>query len=116
MKNIQYYLNLPWSFRFEWDPGDQIYVASIAELKGCMSHGKTINEAAENIKEALELYLETAIDENIEIQEPPKPEDYKGRITLRTSPDKHYKLIQKANSEGKSLNKLLEEIIDKEVA
>ena len=91
-------------------------MASIGELKGCMSHGETIEEAAKNIEEALELYLEAALEDNIEINEPPRAEDFKGRITLRTSPEKHYKLVKKAAAQGKSLNKLLDDIIDKEVA
>ncbi|MBV8843584.1 MAG: type II toxin-antitoxin system HicB family antitoxin [Bryobacterales bacterium] len=33
------------------------------ELKGCQSQGKTIEEALENIREAIELYLETLSDE-----------------------------------------------------
>jgi antitoxin HicB len=115
-KDLSYYLNLPWSYRFEYDSKDRIYVAYVAELKGCSSHGKDIEEAAKNIDEALRLYLDAMIEDHIEIQEPPKPDDYKGRITLRTSPEKHYKLVLKANAEGKSLDKLLDELIAREVA
>jgi predicted RNase H-like HicB family nuclease len=33
------------------------------ELKGCQSQGKTVEESLANIREALELYLETLMDD-----------------------------------------------------
>jgi predicted RNase H-like HicB family nuclease len=33
------------------------------ELKGCQSQGKTVEESLANIREAIELYLETLTDE-----------------------------------------------------
>jgi len=35
------------------------YFASIPELEGCVSQGETYEEAFKNIKEALELYIES---------------------------------------------------------
>jgi len=35
------------------------YFATIPELEGCVSQGNTYEEALQNIKEALELYLES---------------------------------------------------------
>ncbi|MCK4670649.1 MAG: type II toxin-antitoxin system HicB family antitoxin [Nanoarchaeota archaeon] len=43
--------------------GYTIYVPS---LSGCVSQGETKEEALKNIKEAIELYLETDINETIE--------------------------------------------------
>jgi len=37
---------------------DGIYIVSCPQLKGCHSYGETIEEAMENIKEAIELCLE----------------------------------------------------------
>ena len=39
------------------------YYAWCPELKGCQSQGATIDEATANIKEAIELYLETLSEE-----------------------------------------------------
>lgn len=38
---------------------DGYFVAYVPELKTCISQGRTIDEAIENIMEAIELYLET---------------------------------------------------------
>ena len=35
------------------------YVADAPELPGCMSQGKTIEQALKNVKEAIALYLES---------------------------------------------------------
>jgi len=43
--------------------GFTVYAPS---LRGCISEGETREEALKNIKEAIELYLETDIDEVIE--------------------------------------------------
>lgn len=115
-KDLNYYLSLPWTYRFEWDSRDNHYVASVIELAGCKSCGKTISEATEMIQDALENYLETLLEYGDPVPEPAKPSDYKGVITYRTSPEKHFKIAQKAAVEGKSINKLIDEIIDKEIA
>lgn len=41
------------------------YYAFCPELKGCHSQGDTFSEAYENIKEAIDLYLETIKSEEI---------------------------------------------------
>jgi predicted RNase H-like HicB family nuclease len=45
---------------------DGIYVGRVPDLKGCLSQGKTLDELMENIKEAVELYLETQGEPNVE--------------------------------------------------
>ncbi len=37
---------------------DGVYIVSCPQLKGCHSYGETIEEAMENIKEAIDLCLE----------------------------------------------------------
>ncbi|MEI8128611.1 MAG: toxin-antitoxin system HicB family antitoxin [bacterium] len=111
-KDLNYYLNLNWTYRFEWSNIDNCYVASIAELKGCMSEGKTIEEATMMIKDALLSYIDCKLSFNDEIPEPIKPVDYTGKFVVRTDPENHYKLVQKAKVQGKSLNKIVNEAIE----
>ncbi len=40
---------------------DNYFVASVPALKGCWSQGKTREEALKNIREAIDLYLETEL-------------------------------------------------------
>ena len=42
-----------------FDPEYKGYVADVPELPGCMSQGKTIEQALKNVKVAIHLYLET---------------------------------------------------------
>lgn len=53
-----------------WSDEDKIFVAEVLELKGCMAHGKTQTEAVKNINQAIELWLETAIEFGDEIPLP----------------------------------------------
>ncbi len=55
-----------------YDEEDQIYVASVPELQGCMAHGETREEALKEIEIAENLWLKSAKDMNIEIPEPLK--------------------------------------------
>lgn len=43
--------------------GEIYYFAYNPELYGCMSHGESIEEAKENLREARELYIETLLDD-----------------------------------------------------
>lgn len=112
IKTIEYYLNLPWSFTIERKDDDGIYYfARVNELK-CFSDGKTMQEASENILEALKLHLEASLEEGQDIPEPLNPEEFKGRITYRTKPAKHLMLAKEANRRGITLNRLIDETID----
>ncbi|HDN73562.1 MAG TPA: type II toxin-antitoxin system HicB family antitoxin [Archaeoglobus sp.] len=49
---------------------DGYYVVTVPSLPGCITQGKTKEEALENIKEAIELYLEVLQEKELEkIQE-----------------------------------------------
>ena len=43
-----------------WSDDDQAFVAEVPELSGCMAHGETQEAALENIKAAMNLWIETA--------------------------------------------------------
>ncbi len=45
---------------------DGYYVVTVPSLPGCISQGKTKEEALENIKEAIELYLEVLQEKELE--------------------------------------------------
>lgn len=49
---------------------DGIFVADVPSLPGCISQGKSRNEAVENIKEAIEGYLESLKKHNEPIPPP----------------------------------------------
>jgi Uncharacterized conserved protein len=42
---------------FTFDPEYEGYIAEVPELPGCLSQGKTLDEAIENIKDAIQGYL-----------------------------------------------------------
>ena len=50
------------SFKIEKD-GNEFHSWS-PELPGCHSHGKTVKEAMDNLKDAIQLYLETRMEED----------------------------------------------------
>ncbi|MFA7659059.1 MAG: type II toxin-antitoxin system HicB family antitoxin [Candidatus Gastranaerophilaceae bacterium] len=114
-KNLEYYLNLPWSYAIKWSDEDGCYVASIAELDGCMSHGDTLGEATSMIKDALRCHLNAMLKDNTLIPEPLNVINFKGSITYRTTPEKHYKLVKRAQRKGKSLNKFIDEVLDEKL-
>ena len=49
-----------YSISIQYDNSDDIYVASVPELEGCMAHGKTPEEAAKEIQIAINGWLKVA--------------------------------------------------------
>lgn len=67
-KNIYYYLSLPYTVEIREDNDE--WFAKIVELEGCMTCADTKEEAYKMINDALISWLETAIEDGIEIPEP----------------------------------------------
>ncbi len=66
---ISYVLEvLDYKVLFEEDPSDGGYTVSVPALPGCISEGDTLNEAKENISEAILLYLESEAIDNFNSQ------------------------------------------------
>ncbi len=53
-----------------WDKADDIFVAEVPELRGCMAHGATRAEALTNVENAMQLWLATAKEDGLYIPEP----------------------------------------------
>jgi predicted RNase H-like HicB family nuclease len=53
-----------------WSDEDDVFIAEIPELPGCMTHGSTQEEALQNAQEAAELWIETAQEFGRPIPEP----------------------------------------------
>jgi predicted RNase H-like HicB family nuclease len=47
-----------YSMFIQWDPEDHIYVVTVPELPGCMTHGKTYEEAIRQGKDAIESWID----------------------------------------------------------
>ena len=43
-----------------WSAEDQVFVAEVPELPGCIAHGDTQEAALSNAKEAIQLWIDTA--------------------------------------------------------
>jgi len=53
-----------------WSEKDQLFIAEVPELPGCMVHGDSRQAALENANQAIELWLETASEFGDPIPEP----------------------------------------------
>ena len=53
-----------------WSDEDNSYVAEVPELPGCMSDGKTYEEALANVRVIIDDWIETALEKGRTIPEP----------------------------------------------
>ncbi|RJP27655.1 MAG: type II toxin-antitoxin system HicB family antitoxin [Candidatus Omnitrophota bacterium] len=43
-----------------WSDDDQVFIAAVPELAGCMAHGDTQQSALKHAQEAIQLWIDTA--------------------------------------------------------
>jgi antitoxin HicB len=91
--------------------GEERWVASVDELPGCTSTGKTRDEAAGGVREAVAAWVATALEEGREIPEPGAKAAYSGRLLLRMPRSLHGELTRAAEREGVSLNQLITDVL-----
>ena len=53
-----------------WSKEDDVFIAEVPELPGCMAHGTTQVNALKNIQQAIDLWIDTAKETGKEIPEP----------------------------------------------
>lgn len=70
IKDLQYYLDLPYTIEIIPDKEDGGWFVQIKELEGCMTQADTWDEILPMIQEAKELWLEVALEHHAPIPEP----------------------------------------------
>ncbi len=100
------YMKLPYTRIIQEvnDESGHYFYGRIMELDGCQSTGETLEELYKNLNEALEGYIETKIENNLEIPRPARQGDYSGKFIVRVPKSLHMRLAVEAEREGVSLN------------
>lgn len=111
MKDVNYYLALPYTVILRRDEeGD--FVARVDELPGCAAHGKTPQEALQNLEEAKTLWITDCIESGDLVPEPILEEVLpSGKWVQRVPKNLHMKLTSIAKREGVSLNQFVTSIL-----
>ena len=104
MKTLNDYMALPYRLEIVEDQEEGGYVVSYPDLPGCITCGDTIEDAMNNAKDAKKGWIEAALEEGIEINEPDSIEDYSGQFKLIIPKTLHRTLALNAKKEGISMN------------
>jgi predicted RNase H-like HicB family nuclease len=113
-KQIEHYLNLPWSYTIEQETHkrNHYFIIRVNELPGVCTDAETIEEGMQLIKEAIEGAVVLYLKNGEEVPQPIKKEDYKGNIAYRTTSERHYHVAKLARDTHKSISKTIDELID----
>ena len=111
-RDLNYYMNLPYTKLLQWSDEDGVVVATIEEIDGCIAHGADDAEAATNLGGALEAWIEHALANGQSIPEPePHQSLPSGKLVARLPRHLHGKLARYAKRDGCSLNSELIEAV-----
>ncbi|HEV8581585.1 MAG TPA: toxin-antitoxin system HicB family antitoxin [Thermoanaerobaculia bacterium] len=108
-KDLAYFLSLPYPCEvIASEQGG--FVAHHPDLVGCADQGEDLAEALENLSKARKLWLRAKLKDGDPIPEPPIAEP-SGRLMLRVPIRLHARLDRLAKMYGKSLTRLLNELL-----
>ena len=111
MKDLSYYLGLPYTIVLRRDEEDDT-IARVDELPGCTAHGSTPQEALEVLQEVMTAWIEDAIEAGHPIPEPSVEDALpSGKWVQRVPPSLHAKATEEARREGVSLNQFVSSIL-----
>jgi antitoxin HicB len=95
-------------FPFKNKDGSITWVVEFPDLPGCSAVGKTEDQAQEEAKLALELWLDEYFEEHKFYPEPRETTgSFSGKLVLRLPKTLHKQLSQQAEDDGVSLNTLI---------
>src|SRR6185369_11440534 len=93
-----------YGFNLRWSAEDEGFIATCPDFPGLSAFGETPEQALEEAKVALELFIESMEKSGDAIPEPSATTEYSGQIRLRMPKTLHSSLARNAAKEGVSLN------------
>ena len=101
-----------YSAKIEYDAELDLFRGEILGLNGGADfYGKNPKELRAEFKKSLQVFLDVCKEKGIEPRR-----NYSGKFNLRIPPELHEKLAIAAQAEGKSINSLAQEALQKRVA
>ena len=106
MKDLNYYLSLPYKLEIVPDTEEGGYAGMYPDLPGCITCADTIDKLAINAEDAKKAWLEAALEDGITINEPEDKtsSNYSGQFKLRIPKSLHKELAEQSKFEGISMN------------
>lgn len=111
--SVEEYTNLPYHVQLVRDAEEKgkPWTASVEELAGCTSHGKSSEEALRGIHEAMANWIAAALAEGRDVPEPKSATSHSGRLLLRMPRTLHADLTRASEREGVSLNQFITDVL-----
>ena len=111
--SIDYYAGLPYHLNVVRDAEDKAkpWTASVEELPGCTSRGRSPEDVLESVQAAMTSWFEDALEEGREIPEPRSATSHSGRLLLRMPRTLHAELTRASEREGVSLNQFITDVL-----
>ncbi|MCB1135496.1 MAG: type II toxin-antitoxin system HicB family antitoxin [Chlamydiia bacterium] len=112
--DIEYYMNVGWSYTIEQESskGGKYYVISVNELPGVSTDAETIEEGMEEIKDAMVAAILLYLKNGEAVPVPVTKEEFRGNISYRTTPERHFKIARLAQRKHLSMSRLLDNLVD----
>ncbi len=83
------------------------FSAEILEFPGCFSQGETADEAYRNLEDAAKSWIETCLEQGLEVPPPSANQGYGGKIALRLPRSLHRQAVRMAERDKTSLNQFI---------
>jgi predicted RNase H-like HicB family nuclease len=80
-----------------WSDDDQVFIAEVPDLPGCMTHAETRSAALANAEEAIELWVKTAKEFGNQVPEPRYGRVISNRASKMPFHDSHKSFVRRNN-------------------
>ena len=110
MKNVLEYKDYFGSVEYSGD--DEVFYGKILGIKALvLFEGQSVNELKSAFQEAVDDYIDTCREMNLELEKP-----FKGSLNIRIGRELHQKAAIAAEQNKTSINQVIKEALDKYVA
>jgi antitoxin HicB len=104
--NIEEIIKRPYTIEVVFNQNEDTsgWFARVVEWPGCMTQAENFSELGEMIEDAMRAWVETCLEEGLEIPEPRPVEAHSGKFVVRVPKSLHRELVESAERDGVSLN------------
>ncbi len=116
-KTLSSYLALPWTYHVETAQSAEtiVFIIKVNELPEVMATGVSLEAAMAALRGELKDALIRRLQLGELVPEPLNPEQFKGKVAYRTTPERHYMLAKEAKRRGMSLSRLIDYCLDEKL-